>query len=131
MTIADNMLVDNDKGFETEYGQCFSTPEAPGDCGETIHLVAVTDSTVEGNYVVHNAGGILLTDEFGPTSDNVIRFNESVFNKTTTAGSRSPATAGGDQPRNGRADRHGGRVRQPVESNVSDDNGVPARAPGS
>ncbi len=55
VTIADNMLVENDKGFETEAGQCFSTPEAPGDCGEAIHLVAVTDSIVEGNNVVQTS----------------------------------------------------------------------------
>ena len=41
--IADNTLIENGTGFGTEAGQCYSTPEAPGDCGETIHLVSVTD----------------------------------------------------------------------------------------
>jgi parallel beta-helix repeat protein len=42
------------------------------DCGEGIHLVAVDHSTVANNIVDHNAGGILLTDETGPTHDNMI-----------------------------------------------------------
>jgi hypothetical protein len=53
--ILDNVLVNNDAGFGSHAGQCFSTPQAPGDCGETIHLVSVTDSLIEGNVVAHNA----------------------------------------------------------------------------
>lgn len=75
-----NTIVENDKGFGSTAGQCFSTPQAPGDCGEAIHLVSVTDSVVSDNYVVDNAGGILLTDEFGPTSHNVVRDNYSANN---------------------------------------------------
>ena len=77
-----NIIVNNDAGFgkTPAAGQCFSTPNAPGDCGEGIHLVAVTNSVVEHNYVVNNAGGILLTDEFGPTAHNVIRGNDSSNN---------------------------------------------------
>ena len=75
-----NIIVNNDAGFGGTAGQCFSTPNAPGDCGEGIHLVAVTNSVVEHNFVVNNAGGILLTDEFGPTAHNVIRGNDSSNN---------------------------------------------------
>ncbi len=92
VTIADNMLIENGTGFGTEAGQCFSTPEAPGDCGETIHLVSVTDSIVEGNCVVNNVGGILLTDEFGPRRATSFA-TTSRSTTPTTAGSRSPVTA--------------------------------------
>ena len=78
--IEHNAIVNDDAAFGTPVGQCFSTPQAPGDCGEGIHLVSVTDSVVSGNYVVGNAGGILLTDEFGPNSHNVIRGNYSSDN---------------------------------------------------
>lgn len=80
--ILDNAVVDNDDGFGTTAGQCFSTPNAPGDCGEALHLVSVTDSVIQGNYVADNAGGILLTDEFGPNDGNVIRGNQSIDNTT-------------------------------------------------
>ena len=79
VTIADNVLVHNGTGFGTTAGQCFSTPNAPGDCGETIHLVSVTNSVVKGNYVADNIGGILLTDEFGPRRA-MIKNNRSLDN---------------------------------------------------
>ena len=40
----------------------------PDDCGEALHLQTVTGSTVSGNLVQDNVGGILLTDEDGPTA---------------------------------------------------------------
>jgi hypothetical protein len=45
------------------------------DCGEGIHLAAVDHSIVANNTVDHHAGGILLTDEPGPTNDNLITGN--------------------------------------------------------
>ena len=47
----------------------------PGDCGEGVHLLAVADSQVNGNFIAHNSGGVLLTDETGPTHNNVIENN--------------------------------------------------------
>ena len=78
--IIDNVVVHNDTSFGTTAGQCFSTPAAPGDCGEAIHLVSVTDSEVAGNYVANNAGGILMTDEFGPNDGNTVIGNRSIDN---------------------------------------------------
>ena len=45
------------------------------DCGEAIHLQAVTGSVVRGNVVRENLGGILLTDEDGPTADDTVSDN--------------------------------------------------------
>jgi len=130
VTIADNVLIDNGTGFGTDAGQCFSTPEAPGDCGETIHLVAVTDSIVENNRVVDNVGGILLTDEFGPTSGNVIRGNYSVGNSDdcgiTLAGHSSAAV----NPTTGAPTGAAGVFDNLVVDNVSDDNGVAGQGAG-
>lgn len=50
------------------------------DCGEGVHLIATTSSTIIHNTVEGNAGGILLTDETGPTHDNVINGNMVVNN---------------------------------------------------
>ncbi len=130
VTIAANAVVENDKGFGTTFGQCFSTPEAPGDCGEAIHLVSVTNSTVAGNVIAHNAGGILLTDEFGPTSGNTIRFNNSNHNETdcgiTLAGHSSAAV----DPETGLPTGKAGVFDNLVERNSSTDNGVLGQGAG-
>jgi parallel beta-helix repeat protein len=81
ITIADNTVVDNDA-----YGPfnplCVDQPD---DCGEAIHLQSVTNSAVTGNLVQNNVGGILLTDENGPTSGNLIMEN-SVLDNTLDCG---------------------------------------------
>jgi parallel beta-helix repeat protein len=93
VTIRDDTVVKNDLGnptsapiFDSPYAQCNATPmpapapAIPGDCGEGIHLLSVTDSTVTHDRVSGNSGGILLTDENGPTSGNVISQNVVVGN---------------------------------------------------
>jgi parallel beta-helix repeat protein len=60
---------------QSPYPQCAAFGQIPGDCGEGIHLMGVTDSKVADNYVSRNEGGVLLTDEFGPTHDNVVEDN--------------------------------------------------------
>jgi nitrous oxidase accessory protein NosD len=71
------VVAGNDRGFSGEVGsgagECFTTPFAPGDCGEGIHLVSATNSVVDHALVTHNAGGVLLTDEFGPVTGVTIR----------------------------------------------------------
>jgi nitrous oxidase accessory protein NosD len=130
VTIADNVLIDNGTGFGTDAGQCFSTPEAPGDCGETIHLVAATDSIVEGNYVANNVGGILLTDEFGPTSHDIVRYNQALNNTDdcgiTLAGHSSAAV----DPVTGSPTGVAGVFDNLIERNVSSGNGVAGQGAG-
>jgi hypothetical protein len=130
VTIAGNDLVGNGTGFKTDAGQCFSTPHAPGDCGETIHLVSVTDSTVEANNVTGNVGGILLTDEFGPTSHNVVRFNRATGNVhdcgITLAG-HNPAAV---NPMTGLPTGAAGVFDNLVIHNIANDNGVAGQGAG-
>jgi hypothetical protein len=77
ITIADNTVVDNDT-----YGPfnplCVDQPD---DCGEAVHLQSVTDSFVRGNLIQDNVGGVLLTDENGPTSGNLIMDNAVLDNE--------------------------------------------------
>jgi parallel beta-helix repeat protein len=78
VTIERNKVVNNDQGAtdpETSYEECKVHDEVPGDCGEGIHLMVVANSTVRQNVVQGNAGGILLSDEFGPTYGNKILGN--------------------------------------------------------
>jgi parallel beta-helix repeat protein len=81
ITIANNRVLDNDA-----YGPFNPLcADQPDDCGEAIHLQSVTDSTVSGNLVQDNVGGILLTDEDGPTYGNTIS-NNSVLDNTLDCG---------------------------------------------
>jgi hypothetical protein len=76
ITIEHNTVVKNDT-----YGPfnplCVTQPD---DCGEAIHLQTVTNSVVRDNLVKDNVGGILLTDEDGPTSGILIVDNRVLDN---------------------------------------------------
>jgi parallel beta-helix repeat protein len=72
-----NLVQGNDKnvGPEAPPGQGVCPGSAPfdgDDCGEAIHLQGVSDSVISNNTVQQNVGGILVTDETGPTHDNLI-----------------------------------------------------------
>jgi parallel beta-helix repeat protein len=94
VTISDNIVQGNDQGPPTSsYAECQASGEIPGDCGEGIHLMSVADSTVSHNYVTGNSGGILLSDEFGPTHGNVIEHN-LVSNNASDCGITLPSHNG-------------------------------------
>jgi nitrous oxidase accessory protein NosD len=76
------VLVQNNRVANNDLGPC---PETFDDCGEALHLNGVTSSIVRGNLVQDNVGGILLTDEAGPTSHNLITDN-SVLDNTKDCG---------------------------------------------
>jgi hypothetical protein len=82
VTIANNTVENNDRGVNSAHptGECAPVGEIPGDCGEGLHLMSVTRSAVLNNLVQNNAGGILLTDEFGPTALNLISGNRALNN---------------------------------------------------
>ena len=108
--IAHNHVFGNDVGTpaNTAYFECQPQGEIPGDCGEGIHLMSATDSTVARNRIQHNSGGILVTDEFGPASGNRIlrnRVTRNAFdcgitmpghnpNALAANGTRQPTVAG-------------------------------------
>ena len=77
LTIANNTLVDNDLYFYADPSPCVGSLD---DCGEALHIQTVTNSTITGNLVRDNVGGILLTDEEGPTSGNTISNNQVLDN---------------------------------------------------
>ena len=81
VVIGHNTVENNDQGglpanvATTKYAECQASGNVPGDCGEGIHLWSVANSQVLFNTVTGNSGGILLTDEFGPTYGNLIAGN--------------------------------------------------------
>jgi hypothetical protein len=77
LDISHNTLRHND-AYGPFHPLCANQPD---DCGEALHLQSVTGSTVAENLVRDNVGGILLTDENGPTSGNTIDENQVLDNK--------------------------------------------------
>lgn len=80
VSITDNHVSGNNTGgippsTTSPYPQCRANGNIPGDCGEGIHLMGVAHAMVRDNWVGGNEGGILLTDEFGPTHGNLIADN--------------------------------------------------------
>jgi Right handed beta helix region len=84
VTISSNRVLNNDRSLAA--GSCpglpsfFEAGEAI-DCGEGIQLSGVDHSTIAGNVVERNAGGILIADDTGATHDNVITGDEVRNNK--------------------------------------------------
>lgn len=77
VTISTSYVTGNNRALI--HGVCTKLPAYEtleiSDCGEGIHLQAVNHSIVSNNVVQNNSGGILLTDDTGPTHDNLISFN--------------------------------------------------------
>jgi Right handed beta helix region len=88
VTIVNNVVVHNDQAYETNgppMAECPSSLTDADDCGEGIHLLAVSWSKVIGNNVSHNVGGILVSDggfgiSVGPAAHNLIAYNRSTDN---------------------------------------------------
>ena len=101
ITIQNNLVRQNDLGAATPHptGECAPQGQVPGDCGEGLHLMSVTRSRVLNNRVTRNAGGILLTDELGPTAHNLLRRNRVYRNPydcgITIAGHNNKAVQSG------------------------------------
>ncbi|HEX4036458.1 MAG TPA: right-handed parallel beta-helix repeat-containing protein [Acidobacteriaceae bacterium] len=101
VTLIENEVMDNDRSLDSAGGTCpgintaFETNEQD-DCGEGVHLMGVDHSTILRNEVAHNAGGILSSDETGPTMHNLISENyvhDNVYDCGITLASHAPATA--------------------------------------
>lgn len=102
VTLWGNRVIGNNRGLDISNMTCpnipvFETNEGD-DCGEGIHLTGVDHSTVANNMSEKNSGGILLSDDTGPTNANVIQGNEvqdNPFDCGITLASHDPATITG------------------------------------
>ena len=78
IVISGNTVVHNDLGGAQEptYFECLGTGAVPNDCGEGVHFAGnVAYSTIRDNFIAHNSGGVLLSDDVGPTHNNVVQGN--------------------------------------------------------
>lgn len=104
VTIMGNTVIGNNKGLVVT-ASATSCPNIPvwetsegDDCGEGIHLSGVSGAMVLNNTVNNNAGGILLSDDTGPTTLNVITGNtvtNNVLDCGITLASHVPAASTG------------------------------------
>jgi parallel beta-helix repeat protein len=101
VTVSGNIIRDNDKGLipgpPPTCPVLNGTPFAQGeafDCGEGVFLSAVDHSILSSNTVTGNAGGILVTDDTGPTHDNLISNNSVVKNTELDCGITLPSHSG-------------------------------------
>jgi nitrous oxidase accessory protein NosD len=99
VTLVGNHVSGNNQSVDLSNGTCpgipaFETNEGD-DCGEGIHLMGVMSSSVVRNESDFNTGGLLITDETGPSSNNVISENDihdNPFDCGITLASHGPAT---------------------------------------
>ena len=105
VTISNNLITGNNRSLNTSDPTTLSCPGLPAfetnegdDCGEGIHLMAVHHSIVSENTVTKNAGGILISDETGPSHDNLIAgntVNNNPYDCGITLASHGPYSGAG------------------------------------
>jgi parallel beta-helix repeat protein len=133
VTLLDNNVVDNNRALDIADAACpgiaaFETNEGD-DCGEGIHLMGVAHSSVVGNDVDYNSGGILISDETGRSHDNLISGNhvhDNPYDCGITMASHGPATTVIPM-----ATVSFGVVRNTVAHNVSEHNGFEVPGAGA
>jgi hypothetical protein len=100
VTITGSHVLNNNKSLDIGNGKCpgqppFETNEGD-DCGEGIHLMGARYSSVVGNDVEKNSGGILISDETGVNNSNLISGNsvhDNPYDCGITLASHPPANA--------------------------------------
>jgi nitrous oxidase accessory protein NosD len=133
IVISRNAVVHNDLGGPTQptYFECAAQGQVPGDCGEGVHFAGgVAYSTIRDNFIADNSGGVLLSDDVGPTHDNVVEDNVVTDNASdcgiTVPGHNPNAlnSAGVPQP------SVAGVYRNVIRDNVVTNNGVKGEGAG-
>lgn len=127
VTVEYNKVVNDNKGFNaTGPSNC----KYPGDCGGGIHFNVTTRSVMRGNRVTGNADGVLLTDDYGPNSYNLVEDNVVSDNANEcgiTLPSHSSHAVSFDPTTmqvTGRNPSLGGVYGNVVRDNVADSNGT-------
>ena len=76
VTISNNTVVYNDNGTpKSPWPFCAANGNVPGDCGEGLGVLTTSDSKILDNTIEFNSGGILMSDDLGPTSHDTIEGN--------------------------------------------------------
>jgi Periplasmic copper-binding protein (NosD) len=133
ISISHSAMVHNDLGFgvpNSPYFQCQGQGAEPGDCGEGVHFTGVAYSSVTASLIAYNAGGVLLSDDTGPTHDNLVAGNVVTGNATdcgiTVPGHNPDALSPTGQPQPSVA----GVYRNVIRGNAVTNNGVKGEGAG-
>lgn len=131
VSIHNNIVKNNNTGSPTSgYAECAASGQVPGDCGEGIHFMGVAWSSITNNTVTGNMGGILLTDELGPTHDNLVA-NNRVYKNAYDCGITMPSHNVGINPVTGQLlPDVGGVFRNTVRGNWIVANGLKGEGAG-
>ncbi len=134
ISISHNTVVHNDLGggvpAASTYFECAAQGPEPGDCGEGVHFVAVAYSQITKNRIADNSGGVLLSDDTGPTHNNLVADNVVTGNASdcgiTVPGHNTGAlnSAGAPQP------SVAGVYDNVIRGNVVTDNGIKGEGAG-
>ena len=131
IAISHSDVVDNDQGFglaNTPYYLC--QPPGFGDCGEAVYFSGVDYSSVSDSNISDNSGGVLLTDDTGPTHGNLVTGNVVNGNSTdcgiTVPGHNPNALSATGQLQPNVA----GVYNNVISRNVITDNGVAGEGAG-
>jgi nitrous oxidase accessory protein NosD len=132
LRIAGNRIEGNDKGTSqpNTYGECIVSAQNPvPDCGEGVRLMGTSYSHVVDNTIRGNSGGVLMTDETGPTHGNVVADNKVLDNTDDcgiTLAGHNPAAAPGGVPN----PTAGGVYDNVIADNVATGNGIAGQGGG-
>jgi nitrous oxidase accessory protein NosD len=133
ISISHSAVVHNDLGFgvpNSPYFQCAAQGAVPGDCGEGVHFIGVAYSAIKGNLIADNAGGVLLSDDTGPTHNNLVANNVVTGNATdcgiTVPGHNPNALSATGQPQPSVA----GVYANVIRGNVVTNNGLKGEGAG-
>ena len=133
ISISDSTVVHNDLGFgvpNSPYFQCAAMGPEPGDCGEGVHFTGVANSSIKNSFIAYNAGGVLLSDDTGPTHGNLVAGNVVTGNATdcgiTVPGHNTNALSSTGKPQPWVA----GVYDNVIRSNVVTNNGVKGEGAG-
>jgi hypothetical protein len=135
IVISHNAVIHNDLGGgvppKSPYFQCAAAGQIPGDCGEGVHFAGnVAYSAISDNFIAGNSGGVLLSDDVGPTHDNVVEGNYITGNASDcgiTVPGHNPAALnakGVPQP------AVAGVYRNVIRNNVVTNNGLKGEGAG-
>lgn len=116
VSIVHDIVTSNDRGGpQSPWAECQAAGKVPSDCGEGIHLLSTKDSTVSDDTSMFNSGGILLSDDFGPTSGNLVSGNLVEDNESdcgiTVVGHSGAGVNGAGKPQPSKAGTYDNTVR--------------------
>ena len=134
ISISHNTVVHNDLGGgvppASTYFECAAQGPEPGDYGEGVHFIAVAYSQITGNHITDNSGGVLMSDDTGPTHNNLVADNVVTGNSSDcgiTVPGHNPAAlnaAGVPQP------SVAGVYDNVIRDNTVTDNGIEGEGAG-